>query len=307
MYSLECEISTTLYEPIVGVHSSAPWFCRSSSPPAPPSAPHFARSTTRRHRSTPAHPAAPVSLRALRSPKTSHCVVAAISASAESARPRGLGTATTASAPSSTRPPPPPARPLRPLLPLRTTPVHTRWDLEASRPPLQSTSTTHAFFSGPTSKSRGWGHSLGGAEYGDGVLARSCPSSMTPSSNAPNPHALSPKRQAPGDTVVYLSPAYLLSSHLDIQATVAKATELHALHASLLQSGSAAEYNVGAYASCSPPPVATVPPPPRRWASHHLPTTTPHRCSRRRCRAPASTSGSARWWIWRTSSPSSIP
>jgi hypothetical protein len=204
-------------------------------------------------------------------------------------------------------PPPPPARPLRPLLPLRTTPVHTRWDLEASRPPLQSTSTTHAFFSGPTSKSRGWGHSLGGAEYGDGVLARSCPSSMTPSSNAPNPHALSPKRQAPGDTVVYLSPAYLLSSHLDIQATVAKATELHALHASLLQSGSAAEYNVGAYASCSPPPVATVPPPPRRWASHHLPTTTPHRCSRRRCRAPASTSGSARWWIWRTSSPSSIP
>ncbi|AQL06300.1 hypothetical protein ZEAMMB73_Zm00001d047383 [Zea mays] len=150
-------------------------------------------------------------------------------------------------------PPPPPASPLRPLLPPCATPLRTRWDLGASRPPLQSTSTTHAFFSGPTSKSRGRGHSLGGAKYGDGVLARSCPSSMTPSSNAPNPHALSPKRQAPGDTVVYLSPAYLLSSHIDIQAAVAKAAELRALHASLLQSGSAAAYNVRAYASCSPP------------------------------------------------------
>jgi hypothetical protein len=64
------------------------------------------------------------------------------------------------------------------------------------------TLTTHAFFSEATSKSRGagsqsWrrrvrgrGHNLGDAEYGDGVLARSCPSSMNPSSNAPTPRAL---------------------------------------------------------------------------------------------------------------------
>jgi hypothetical protein len=51
------KISTTLYEPIVGVHSSAPRSARDRpSPPAPPSAPHFARSTTCRHQSTPADP-----------------------------------------------------------------------------------------------------------------------------------------------------------------------------------------------------------------------------------------------------------
>lgn len=70
----------------------------------------------------------------------------------------------------------------------------------------------------------------------------------------PHPHALSPKLQAPGDTIVYLSPAYLLSSCLDIQAAIAKATELRALHGSLLQSGSATAYNVGAYASASRSP-----------------------------------------------------
>jgi hypothetical protein len=77
---------------------------------------------------------------------------------------------------------------------------------------------------------------------------------MNPSSNAPHPHALSPKLQAPGDTIVYLSPAYLLSSRLDIQAAIAKDTELRALHGSLLQSGSATAYNVGAYASASRSP-----------------------------------------------------
>jgi hypothetical protein len=49
-------ISTILYEPIVGVHTTVlPGARDRPPPPAPPSAPHFARSTTRRHQSTPAH------------------------------------------------------------------------------------------------------------------------------------------------------------------------------------------------------------------------------------------------------------
>jgi hypothetical protein len=52
--------------------------------------------------------------------------------------------------------------------------------------------------------------------------------------------------QALGDTAIYPSPTYLLTSSIDIHATVAKAAELHA---ALLQGGSAAASIVGAYAS----------------------------------------------------------
>jgi hypothetical protein len=107
----------------------------------------------------PAHPAAPAPCVALSSPKT-YRVVAAASAqsSARSAAQPWRRDRRLCSHLNPARPPrhPPPPRAQPRFVPIPgviphpyATPLRPRWDLGASRPQLQTTSTTHTFFSGP--------------------------------------------------------------------------------------------------------------------------------------------------------------